>query len=167
MLLTVPMNFIPQIYLGLCLLTPFLGVILLRYGATLLGADNSLTWFSTALFVRATGLRPWRHLIQLLTTRVETLHDIVHHPVVYTAQSSTAIPTERFERIEEALDELRGSHEKHEQWQVQAAAQAGPASSEMQAVLARIEESIEHLEGQSRNTARAGELVRLDSEEKY
>lgn len=133
----------------------------------MLGADNSLTWFSTGLFVLATGLRPWRHLIQLLTNRADSLHDIVHHPIVPSPQSPAGVFAERFERIEAALDEMRESQEKHEQLQIQAAAQAGPTTSEMQAVLARIGENIEHLEEQSRNTTRAGELVRLDSEEKY
>lgn len=91
----------------------------------------------------------------------------MHHPVVRAPQSPAAISAERFERIETTLEELRAAQEKHEQMQTQAAAQAGPASSEMQAVLARIEESIEHLEEQSRNTTRAGELVRLDTEDKY
>lgn len=185
-------------------MTPFLGVLLLRYGATLLGGNNSLTWFSTGLFVLATGLRPWRHLVQLIVTRTDSLHDIVHHPIVRAPQSTTVDSSERLAVIEAALAELQTSHEKqaaahgdaiaavsqvqdaqskaHAETRAEAQALAlaqakaqseqkqepsGPSISELQTILARIEESIENLENQSRNATRANEVVRLESEERY
>ncbi|KAF8323883.1 hypothetical protein DL93DRAFT_2069970 [Clavulina sp. PMI_390] len=243
-------------YLGLCLLTPFLGVLLLRWGASLLGADTSLTWFSTGLFTLATGLRPWRHLVQLIVTRTDSLHDIVHHPLVIPPEATRlstegldAVGAERLDAIHDALEELRTAHDrqvakqeralagvtqtqraqaqKHQdalveaqgkvdehavalaaareeiqshmqtlaaqvEAQAQAAAEAaaaaaaanaaggdappvsptassvtaGPTISEIQAILARLEESIEHLEATSRNNTRATELVRLESTER-
>lgn len=74
-------------YLALCLLTPLIGTVLLRYVGSLLSASGSLSWFSTGLFVLATGVRPWRHLISLLTNRAEALHDIVYAPKIRKQQA--------------------------------------------------------------------------------
>ncbi|KAG8722534.1 hypothetical protein FRC11_002695, partial [Ceratobasidium sp. 423] len=59
--------------------TPFLGATLLRLGASILYPD-SLSWFSTSLFVLAAGVRPWRHLAHLVLTRTEALHLAAHRP---------------------------------------------------------------------------------------
>lgn len=56
--------------------------------------------FSTSLFVLATGIRPWRHLIDLLRQRTEALHDAVHLPSDETVHS-------RVQAIEEHLTDLQ------------------------------------------------------------
>ncbi|KAJ1300952.1 hypothetical protein OPQ81_003378 [Rhizoctonia solani] len=63
----------------LCVATPFLGAMLLRLGSSLLYPD-SLSWFSTSLFVLAAGVRPWRHLAHLILTRTDALHLAAHRP---------------------------------------------------------------------------------------
>ncbi|CUA77081.1 hypothetical protein RSOLAG22IIIB_06495 [Rhizoctonia solani] len=63
----------------LCVVTPFLGASLLRLGASLLYPDT-LSWFSTSLFVLAAGVRPWRHLAHLILTRTDALHLAAHRP---------------------------------------------------------------------------------------
>ncbi|KAL5639532.1 hypothetical protein ACGC1H_006231 [Rhizoctonia solani] len=63
----------------LCVVTPFLGATLLRLGVSLLYPDT-LSWFSTSLFVLAAGIRPWRHLAHLILTRTDALHLAAHRP---------------------------------------------------------------------------------------
>ncbi|CAE6471323.1 unnamed protein product [Rhizoctonia solani] len=63
----------------LCVVTPFLGATLLRLGTSILYPE-SLSWFSTSLFVLAAGVRPWRHLAHLVLTRTEALHLAAHRP---------------------------------------------------------------------------------------
>ncbi|KAF8686397.1 hypothetical protein RHS04_00059 [Rhizoctonia solani] len=66
----------------LCVITPFLGATLLRLSASLLYPD-SLSWFSTSLFVLAAGVRPWRHLAHLVLTRTDALHLAAHRPSAF------------------------------------------------------------------------------------
>ncbi|KAI0752085.1 hypothetical protein C8Q74DRAFT_1308698 [Fomes fomentarius] len=67
-------------YLVLSIVSPFIGAIFLRYVLNALGDTNSLTWFSTTLFVLATGIRPWSHLINRLRDRTHELHTALHFP---------------------------------------------------------------------------------------
>ncbi|KAJ7691103.1 hypothetical protein B0H14DRAFT_3175693 [Mycena olivaceomarginata] len=63
----------------LCLITPLLGVTLLRSLASPL--LSVLVLFSTALFGLATALRPLRELVSRIVSRTSTLHSQVHaHP---------------------------------------------------------------------------------------
>ncbi len=65
-------------YLALTVLSPFLGSTLLRYVAkAVTGRKEALSWFSTSLFILATGIRPWSHLIERLRNRSEALNDIL------------------------------------------------------------------------------------------
>ncbi|EJD41757.1 hypothetical protein AURDEDRAFT_115350 [Auricularia subglabra TFB-10046 SS5] len=62
-------------YLALTIISPLIGAYLLRsISAALLGQDY-ISWFSTIVFVLASGIRPWRHLIHLLRTRTLELQD--------------------------------------------------------------------------------------------
>lgn len=143
----------------------------------------------------STGLRPWRHLIQLLILRTDSLHDIVHHPPVparnkqdSSSRETIALGLERFNAIEAELADLRDvqdqlsaqaqeDHATIEKLSSQLSSaqsqlllrdnSSTSASAEVRTILARVEESVEHLESQIRNTSRAGELTRLDGEEKY
>ncbi|THG97326.1 hypothetical protein EW145_g7637 [Phellinidium pouzarii] len=57
-------------YLVLTIISPFLGAIVLKYIATAIsGNPETLSWFSTSLFVLATGVRPWSHLVERLKDR--------------------------------------------------------------------------------------------------
>lgn len=65
-------------YLSLTVLSPFLGATLLRIVATAITGDaDTLSWFSTSLFVLATGIRPWTHLVDRLKSRSQALNDIL------------------------------------------------------------------------------------------
>lgn len=70
-------------FLALSVISPLLGCILLN----LVLGPEVLTWFNTTLFVLSTGVRPWRHLLARMSSRVTGLHDIVHYP---TPESNTA-----------------------------------------------------------------------------
>ncbi|KAL5478771.1 hypothetical protein ACEPAI_2048 [Sanghuangporus weigelae] len=65
-------------YLVLTVISPFLGGSLLRFVATAISGDPaSLSWFSTSLFVLATGIRPWSHLTERLKNRSKALKALV------------------------------------------------------------------------------------------
>ncbi|KDQ50571.1 hypothetical protein JAAARDRAFT_74103 [Jaapia argillacea MUCL 33604] len=69
-------------YLGLSLVSPFLGAMFLRHVLSVLNGPNlphPLSWFSTTLFVLALGIRPWSHLIKRLRKRTQDLHDTIHY----------------------------------------------------------------------------------------
>ena len=67
-------------FLFLTFLSPFFGASLLRYvTASILGPD-AVSWFSTGLFVLATGVRPWTHLVERLSQRTMELQSYIHRP---------------------------------------------------------------------------------------
>ncbi|GLB44325.1 hypothetical protein LshimejAT787_1602550 [Lyophyllum shimeji] len=67
-------------FLSLTALSPFLGAMFLRYATAAVIGQESVSWFSTALFVLATGMRPWSHVVERFRQRTEDLHDVVHYP---------------------------------------------------------------------------------------
>ncbi|KIO30353.1 hypothetical protein M407DRAFT_155568 [Tulasnella calospora MUT 4182] len=87
------------IYLVFTIVAPFLGAILLRSVSKLLSIDTVST-FSISLFILATGVRPWRHLVDLLRRRAEALHDVVHSP-------SADATASRIEHLEAEVTQLR------------------------------------------------------------
>ncbi|OCH87188.1 hypothetical protein OBBRIDRAFT_760126 [Obba rivulosa] len=98
-------------FLGLTILSPFIGATLLRYVLHALSGTESLSWFSTTLFVLATGLRPWSHLVSRLRERTTTLHAAVHsspHPN-HAAELHTEIDALRahVEKLESQLATVR------------------------------------------------------------
>ncbi|KAG5652717.1 hypothetical protein H0H81_003968 [Sphagnurus paluster] len=98
-------------FLALTAASPFLGAIFLRYAtAAVIGAE-SVSWFSTTLFVLATGMRPWAHLIERLKQRTSDLHDVIHYPS--PAASAQDMHTQmdemhrRMEHLERALSKAK------------------------------------------------------------
>ncbi|KAF9468461.1 hypothetical protein BDZ94DRAFT_1184174 [Collybia nuda] len=67
-------------FLSLTTISPFLGALLLRYGTAAVMGEEAVSWFSTALFVLATGMRPWSHVVDRFTQRTTDLHDVIHYP---------------------------------------------------------------------------------------
>jgi hypothetical protein len=62
------------------MITPFAGAALLRSVLGLVNGVDSISWFSTTLFVLAAGIRPWGHLISRLREHTTLLHDSIHYP---------------------------------------------------------------------------------------
>ncbi|KIY64608.1 hypothetical protein CYLTODRAFT_445888 [Cylindrobasidium torrendii FP15055 ss-10] len=68
-----------EVFFLLCTtLSPFIGAYLLRHVLLAIAGRDVLSWFSTTLFVLATGMRPWSQVLDRLQNRVDALHDIVH-----------------------------------------------------------------------------------------
>jgi hypothetical protein len=67
-------------YLFISMITPFFGAALLRVVLELINGVDSISWFSTTLFVLAAGIRPWGHLISRLREHTTLLHDSIHYP---------------------------------------------------------------------------------------
>ncbi|TFK26929.1 hypothetical protein FA15DRAFT_754625 [Coprinopsis marcescibilis] len=110
------------LFLFLTLISPFLGAFLLRYGTAAVLGPEAVSWFSTGLFVFATGMRPWRHLVDRLNKRTSELHDFVHYPELHRKtvdagdekekekQDSKRLLVElegRADKVEKALGKMR------------------------------------------------------------
>lgn len=92
-------------YLALTVVSPLLGATLLRYvTAAVTGNADTLSWFSTGLFVLATGVRPWTHLIERLKDRSRALNELVRDAA---DKDDDARPLSREEEIDTALADLR------------------------------------------------------------
>ncbi|KAI6023388.1 hypothetical protein EDC04DRAFT_2574611, partial [Pisolithus marmoratus] len=92
-------------YLALTVLSPFLGALLLRFTCDSLSGPATISWFSITLFVFATAIRPWNHLVSRLRRRVTDLHDLVHYPPseVEKAQERLILLTEKVALLETQL----------------------------------------------------------------
>ena len=91
-------------YLTVTVLSPLMGALFLRTIMNTL-SPTSISWFSISLFVLATGLRPWRHVIERLQERTTDLHDIVHYPPsdMEKAQSQLDLLSEKVAMLEAEL----------------------------------------------------------------
>jgi len=97
------------LFLFLTFLSPILGATLLRYAtATVLGPD-SMSWFSTGLFILATGVRPWAHLVDRMKERTIELHDVIHYPSPTNGVSEEQhrLLAERVIKLEKSLSKVR------------------------------------------------------------
>jgi hypothetical protein len=95
-------------FLALTVASPFLGAIFLRYIIVHVSGRDALSWFSTVLFVLATGVRPWRHLVERLNERTKQLHDTIHYPPAPTGlESKLDDVLERIAHLESSLATTR------------------------------------------------------------
>ncbi|KAH9476594.1 hypothetical protein JR316_0010627 [Psilocybe cubensis] len=92
------------LFLFLTFLSPFLGAALLRYATDAILGPDAVSWFSTGLFVLATGMRPWIHLVERLNERTDELHDFVHYP-----SPSHSSSEERQKLLEDRVAQLEKS----------------------------------------------------------
>ena len=83
--------------------SPLAGAALLRYATDALLGPAAVSWFSTALFVLATGLRPIAHLVERLGQRTSALHATAAHGA---PEQTSAVRTleARIARLEAALE---------------------------------------------------------------
>ncbi|KAF8884487.1 hypothetical protein BD779DRAFT_1612123 [Infundibulicybe gibba] len=127
-------------FLSLTALSPCLGAALLRYVTAAVIGPDAVSWFSTGLFVLATGMRPWSHIVQRLTQRANDLHDVIHYPSpdsaandlsqqlddllkrvaslensLQKAKAKIASNTDEvFEYVDEAMDAVERAVQRHE-----------------------------------------------------
>ncbi|KAJ3712404.1 hypothetical protein C8R42DRAFT_686794 [Lentinula raphanica] len=107
---TSELRFLEFFFLSFAIVSPFLGAYLLRYVTFAVTGQDILSWFSLGLFVLATGVRPWSHLVQRFDQRVTDLHDIVHyHSSVKDAVSDDIV------EMKQQLEELQGRMQEMQQ----------------------------------------------------
>ncbi|KAG1763921.1 hypothetical protein EDD22DRAFT_1042688 [Suillus occidentalis] len=94
-------------YLFLTILSPLLGVAILRVVILSVAGPETISWFSTSLFILATGMRPWKHAVERLRQRTKDLHTVIHYPPVGSpdAQSQIEALTARVAELESQLKE--------------------------------------------------------------
>jgi uncharacterized protein (UPF0335 family) len=97
-------------YLLISIVTPFVGAALLRSVLGLVNGVDSISWFSTTLFVLAAGVRPWGHLISRLRERTISLHDTIHYPspdTQFIAASRLQAVVDRVGSLEQELSTMK------------------------------------------------------------
>lgn len=97
-------------YLFISIVTPFVGAALLRSVLGLVNGVDSISWFSTTLFVLAAGVRPWGHLISRLRERTTSLHDTIHYPspdTQFIAASRLQAVVDRVGSLEQELSTMK------------------------------------------------------------
>lgn len=109
-------------YLALAVLSPLAGAFFLRHVLSSLGEESSISWFSTTLFVLATGIRPWTHFVNRLQSRTHELHTALHYPdedslVHMYEQTNCALQAaqKRIDGLERELHILRDNLKRAEQ----------------------------------------------------
>ncbi|KIJ64364.1 hypothetical protein HYDPIDRAFT_40580 [Hydnomerulius pinastri MD-312] len=149
-------------YLSLTVLSPFLGALLLRTVIVTVSGPTTISWFSTSLFVLATGMRPWKHAVERLRERTTDLHDVIHYPpseaqktqlqlealVERLAQVEAELKasknqlesftTEIYEHVEDAIDVVEKTARKQEK-------KTEVAKSAHETRLMKLEQSVEAL----------------------
>ncbi|KAG2114413.1 hypothetical protein DEU56DRAFT_874313 [Suillus clintonianus] len=78
-------------YLFLTILSPLLGVAILRVVIISVAGPETITWFSTSLFILATGMRPWKHAVERLRQRTKDLHTVIHYPPASSPDTQSQI----------------------------------------------------------------------------
>lgn len=97
-------------YLLISMITPFAGAALLRSVLGLVNGVDSISWFSTTLFVLAAGVRPWGHLISRLRDHTTSLHDSIHYPspdTQFIAASRLQAVADRVSKLEQELSTMK------------------------------------------------------------
>ena len=97
-------------YLLVSMITPFAGAALLRAVLGLVNGVDSISWFSTTLFVLAAGVRPWGHLISRLREHTTSLHDTIHYPspdTQFIATSRLQAVVDRVNSLEQELSAIK------------------------------------------------------------
>ncbi|KAG2078631.1 hypothetical protein BDR04DRAFT_1087102 [Suillus decipiens] len=94
-------------YLLLTILSPLLGVAILRVVILSVAGPEAISWFSTSLFILATGMRPWKHAVERLRQRTKDLHTVIHYPPASSPdmQSQIEALTVRVVELETQLKE--------------------------------------------------------------
>ncbi|KAG1773728.1 hypothetical protein EV702DRAFT_1200870 [Suillus placidus] len=94
-------------YLFLTILSPLLGVAILRVVILSVAGPETISWFSTSLFILATGIRPWKHAVERLRQRTKDLHTVIHYPPASSPDTQSQIEalTARVAELETQLKE--------------------------------------------------------------
>ncbi|KIY47289.1 hypothetical protein FISHEDRAFT_59769 [Fistulina hepatica ATCC 64428] len=105
------------LFLALSVASPFLGATFMHRAAGVLGGENVVSSFSVGLFVLATGIRPWSHLIERLSSRTSELQYTIHsapRSPVDDLQGQMELLQQRLQVLEEKHKERGGVEEVYE-----------------------------------------------------
>ncbi|KAG0694468.1 hypothetical protein DFH29DRAFT_320922 [Suillus ampliporus] len=96
-------------YLFLTILSPLLGAVILRSVIISVAGPETISWFSTTLFILATGMRPWKHAVERLRERAKDLHTVIHYPPASSPDTQSQIEalTARIAGLEAQLKECK------------------------------------------------------------
>lgn len=96
-------------YLSLTILSPLLGAALLRAVLISMAGPEAISWFSTSLFIFATGMRPWKHAVERLRRRTQDMHTIIHYPPASSSDTQSHIEalTVRIAGLEAQLNDCK------------------------------------------------------------
>ena len=86
-------------------LSPFFGAMLLEYISKPLLGKSTGGWFNTTLFVLATGMRPWAHVVERVRGRVEDLKTFVDAHEENRGQVTDELVM-RLERMESRFEKM-------------------------------------------------------------
>ncbi|KAF6749966.1 hypothetical protein DFP72DRAFT_912143 [Ephemerocybe angulata] len=99
-----------ELFFLLCtLLSPLIGALLLRYATEAVLGPQAVSWFSTGLFILATGMRPWAHLIDRLNERTVELQDFIHYPEMSSTSAQEKVDVAVTEELEKRIAKLEKS----------------------------------------------------------
>ncbi|KAG1750488.1 uncharacterized protein EDB91DRAFT_1107718 [Suillus paluster] len=96
-------------YLFLTVLSPLLGALILRTIIISVAGPETISWFSTSLFILATGIRPWKHAVERLRQRTKDLHTVIHYPPASSPDTQSQIEalTARIAGLDAQLKECK------------------------------------------------------------
>ncbi|KAJ3562856.1 hypothetical protein NP233_g9314 [Leucocoprinus birnbaumii] len=95
--------------LALTAISPFIGASILRYATHHVLGPDSISWFSTGLFVMATGVRPWSHIMDRINQRTEDLHTFIHYPPSSPNHKSASELQENVDLLLDRVDKIERS----------------------------------------------------------
>ncbi|EGN92610.1 hypothetical protein SERLA73DRAFT_172723 [Serpula lacrymans var. lacrymans S7.3] len=137
-------------FLATTVASPLLGAILLRVVITSVSGPSSISWFSTSLFVLATGIRPWKHAVERLRKRTSDLHDVIHYP---------ASPSQDIQAQLEALVERVAQLEN------EAKAAKEVANDTRDELYDHVDEAVEGVEKMIRKQEKKWDVARIGQEQ--
>ncbi|KIL64374.1 hypothetical protein M378DRAFT_163410 [Amanita muscaria Koide BX008] len=88
-------------FLALTAISPFIGAAFLRYATKVTFGPEAVSWFNVILFILATGMRPWAHIVERLKQRTSDLHDVIQ----YAAPAPNA-SAEMVNRLDELMKKV-------------------------------------------------------------
>lgn len=139
-------------FLMLTAVSPFVGAIVLRTAASSMIGAHAVSWFSTGLFVLATGMRPWAHLVDRIGHRTSDLHDIVHFP----APDSTYVQ-DKEQEAEAAREKLAEMMKRVEVLELALGGVKAQVKSTREEVVLYVDDALETVERAGRKQERRWE----------
>ncbi|KIK94949.1 hypothetical protein PAXRUDRAFT_417386 [Paxillus rubicundulus Ve08.2h10] len=129
-------------YLTLSVLSPFLGTILLRTVLVSVSGPSAISWFSTSLFVLATGMRPWEHAIERLRQRTTDLQNVIYYPPSETQKTQARLEA-LVEQVAQLEAQLKSLKEQFKVLNTEIYEHVGDATEVMERVARKQEKKIE------------------------